>query len=286
MRRTVLMGAGQIGTLTGRLLGGSYKPICYADNNPARHGSELCGLPILSVAESLSMNPDCVCLCVLDKNRLHQMEHQLRELGFHGEIISPESLHTFDARLGTMRLLAERIKYDQVPGSVVELGVYQGGFARHINAAFPNRILHLFDTFEGFSERDIEIERQSDLSRAEIGDFSDTDMASVLSDMPYPEQIQCHKGYFPSTFSETQNEFFAFVSVDVDLYTPTAAALPLFWNRLSPGGVIMVHDYNSTQFLGVKKAVQEFCQRIGIYAMPVCDLHGSVVLMKQGGTSL
>ena len=48
---------------------------------------------------------------------------------------------------------------------------------------------------------------------------------------------------------------YAFVSIDADLYAPTAAALPLFWDRLSPGGVIMVHDYNSTQFPGVGKAV-------------------------------
>ena len=281
MKRTVLMGAGQIGTMTGRLMGGHYMPVCFADNNPTRHGSKLCGLPILSVPESLQMAPDCVCLCVLDKERFQQMEHQLRELGFNGEIISPDSLRTFDARLGTMRLLAEQIECDQVAGAVAELGVYQGEFAKHINAAFPMRTLHLFDTFEGFPVMDIEIERQNGLSQAAAGDFSNTDLTSVLSEMPCPNQIQCHKGYFPDTFSETQDETFAFVSVDVDLYAPTAAALPLFWDRLSPGGVIMVHDYNSTQFLGVRKAVRDFCRKAGIHAMPVCDLHGSVVLMKQ-----
>ena len=286
MKRTVLMGAGQIGTMAGRLLGGNYTPVCYADNNPARHGAELCGLPILSVADSLRMNPDCVCLCVLDQERFHQMEHQLRNLGFNGEIISLDSLLTFDTRLATMRLLAEQIEYDQVSGSVAELGVYRGEFAKHINAAFPTRTLHLFDTFEGFSVKDIGVEQQHSLSRAVAGDFSDTDITSVLSNMSYPERIQCHKGYFPHTFPKVQNETFAFVSVDADLYAPTAAALPLFWERLSPGGVIMVHDYNSTQFLGVKKAVREFCRKAGLYAMPVCDLHGSVVLMKQGGRQL
>ena len=60
----------------------------------------------------------------------------------------------------------------------------------------------------------------------------------------------------------------------------TAAALPLFWDRLSPGGVIMVHDACGTQFPGAGKAVGEFCAGRGLLPMPVCDLHGSVVLRK------
>lgn len=281
MKRTVLMGAGQVGTMIGRLLGGGYMPVCFADNDPNRHGADLCGLPILSPQDSLRLAPDCVCLCVLDDARSVQMERQVRELGFAGEILRPNIMRTFDARVGTMHLLAEQIERDGVPGSVAELGVYKGEFAMRINTAFPARTLHLFDTFEGFQERDIEVERENGFSRAAAGDFSDTEVAEVLSRMPYPDRVQCHKGHFPGTFSETRNEAFAFVSVDVDLYAPTAAALPLFWEKLSQGGVIMVHDYNSTQFLGAGQAVREFCGKTGVRVMPICDLHGSAVLMKQ-----
>ena len=89
-----------------------------------------------------------------------------------------------------------------------------------------------------------------------------------------------HKGYFPTTFRGCENLRFAFVSVDADLYAPTAAALPLFWERLSPGGVLLVHDVNSMQFTGAGKAVREFCEEKKLLPMPVCDLHGSVVLRK------
>ena len=82
------------------------------------------------------------------------------------------------------------------------------------------------------------------------------------------------------TFRDCKEETFAFVSVDADLYAPTASALPLFWERLSHGGVLLIHDVNSTQFTGAGKAVREFCRGRGLLPMPVCDLHGSVVLRK------
>lgn len=43
----------------------------------------------------------------------------------------------------------------------------------------------------------------------------------------------------------------------------------------------MIHDVNSTQFTGAKKAVDAFCAEMGILPMLVCDLHGSVILRKK-----
>lgn len=281
MKRTVIFGSGQIGSMLGRLSGTEYRIICYADNNPRRQGEYLEGIPILSPEASLQAEPQCFFIGVLDEIRASQMETQLRSLGFTGEIIRPNSLKTFDTRVGMMRLFAEQIKERNIPGDIAEVGVYRGEFAALINGAFPTRTLHLFDTFTGFAAQDIQIEQKSGLSHAQIGDFSDTDQKTVLQRMPFPENIVFHKGYFPDTFPPCENTVFAFVSLDVDLYAPTAAALSLFWLRMSPGGCIIVHDYNSTQFTGAGKAVREFCDQKKIYPVPVCDLHGSVMLMKQ-----
>ena len=46
------------------------------------------------------------------------------------------------------------------------------------------------------------------------------------------------------------------------------------------GGVIIVHDYNSTQFPGVKRAVKRFCKENDVYLLPICDMHGSAVIIK------
>ena len=280
MKKAVFFGAGQIGAMAARLAGAEYVPLCFADNYEPKWGSSLAGLPVMSPAEALSLRPDSVFLCVLDRERAGQMEEQLRSMGYSGETVRPDALKTFDPRYATMRLLAEQINEQNIPGDAAELGVYKGAFASRINAAFPDRTLHLFDTFEGFADVDLETERKGKLSKAKAGDFSDTSAETVRQTLPHPEKAVFYKGFFPDTFSTCRAGCFAFVSIDADLYAPTSAALPIFWEKLSRGGVLMIHDVNSTQFYGVKKAVDEFCAEKGILTMPVCDLHGSVILRK------
>ena len=281
MKKTVIFGSGQIGSMLRRLAGTDYRVTCFADNHPKRQGQLLHGLPILSPEDAVKTNPDCFFIGVRDTERTLQMEQQLHALGFTGEILRPALMEVFDPRSGILRLLAEQIIESCVPGDTAEVGVYRGDFAALINEAFPTRPLHLFDTFTGFSAKDVLVEQQYSLSHARAGDFSSTDPEIVTLKMPYPENIVLHKGYFPDTFLPCENTTFAFVSLDVDLYVPTKAALELFWPYMSRGGCLMVHDYNSMQYTGAKKAVREFCEKTNIFPVPICDLHGSVVLMKQ-----
>lgn len=280
MKKIVLFGAGQFGAMISRLVGTGYAISCFADNYEGKWGTTLAGIPVVSPKESMLFDPDCFCLCVMDEERAGQMEAQIRELGFNGPILRPDALRTFDARVATMRLLAEQIQEEKIPGDVAELGVFRGDFAVLINAAFPDRTIHLFDTFEGFPPKDVEIEQEQGFSGAKAGDFAETAKDIVAKRLPCPEQAVFHKGYFPATFRSCMEKTFAFVSVDADLYAPTAAALPLFWDRLSTGGAMLIHDVNSTQYTGAGKAVREFCTEKGLLPMPVCDLHGSVVLRK------
>lgn len=280
MKKIVLFGAGQFGAMISRLIGTGYAISCFADNYEGKWGTTLAGIPVVSPKESMLFDPDCFCLCVMDEERAGQMEAQIRELGFNGPILRPDALRTFDARVATMRLLAEQIQEEKIPGDVAELGVFRGDFAVLINAAFPDRTIHLFDTFEGFPPKDVEIEQEQGFSGAKAGDFAETAKDIVAKRLPCPEQAVFHKGYFPATFRSCMEKTFAFVSVDADLYAPTAAALPLFWDRLSTGGAMLIHDVNSTQYTGAGKAVREFCTEKGLLPMPVCDLHGSVVLRK------
>lgn len=41
---------------------------------------------------------------------------------------------------------------------LAEAGVYRGAFARAINKRFPDVDLFLYDTYEGFTDQDMEIE--------------------------------------------------------------------------------------------------------------------------------
>ena len=280
MKSLLLFGAGQVGALFCRMIRGEYHVLGFLDNDERRWANPLLGFPVYPPQAVLEFQPDCCCICVKGEMRRMEMEQQLRTIGYRGEILNLSALELLDLRTGTMRMLAEQILQLSVPGDVAELGVYQGDFAQLLNAAFPEHRLHLFDTFTGFDVRDVDAEVENAFSQAKAEEFSDTSAETVLKKLSHPEKAVFHIGYFPDSFDNCENLRFCFVSIDADLYKPTAAALPLFWDRLSPGGILMIHDANGSQYAGVSRALAEFCEARSLYTFPLCDLHGTVVLRK------
>ena len=119
-------------------------------------------------------------------------------------------------RLATLELVAHEINNKNLQGNVAEVGVYKGKFAQYINQYFPSRKLYLFDTFQGFDEKDIKAEIKLGLNN--VGqNFSNTSVDIVLKNMPFPEQCIIKKGFFPET-TEGIDDTFVFVSLDTDLY--------------------------------------------------------------------
>lgn len=182
-------------------------------------------------------------------------------------------------RVSTVELLTKEIYENNIKGEVAELGVYRGDFSKLISDCFPDRKLYLFDTFEGFSENDIPVERDKKLSNVNVGGFGDTTIELVKNKIDKIENIIFKKGYFPESAFGLEEEF-AFVSIDVDLYKPTYEGLHYFYNRLSKGGYILVHDFNHPSYKGVKLAVKNFCTEIGLSYVPVSDFFGSVIITK------
>ncbi|HEX4019577.1 MAG TPA: TylF/MycF/NovP-related O-methyltransferase [Acidobacteriaceae bacterium] len=183
-------------------------------------------------------------------------------------------------RVCSLALVAEEIQANAVPGSVAELGVYKGDFAKHINAAFPGKALYLFDTFQGFSEKDKGVDVEGGFSSA-TEDFSDTTVDLVLKKMEHRQNVTIRAGYFPDSVQEADHrESFAFVSIDTDLYKPIYDGLQFFYPRLSKGGYIFLHDYNNPDYPGVKAAVKKYCSEEGINCFPLVDPCGTAVITK------
>ena len=172
----------------------------------------------------------------------------------------------------------ERIKRENVPGSFAELGVYKGESARILHHMDPGRKFHLFDTFGGFSEFDLEKET-GEAATYTKKNFSDTSVKKVKVHIGGNENLIFHPGYFPETAVDCRNEVFALVNIDVDLYNPAKAGLEFFYPLLSPGGVIFIHDYNH-KWEGLKKAVDEFLRVIPENPVMVPDMNGTIVLVK------
>lgn len=193
---------------------------------------------------------------------------------------------SFGARNRFLPLFAEIADLRGLKGSCAEVGVLNGNYAKHINEAFPNSTLYLFDTFEGFDVRDIAYETDKGFSSWGTGGYASiVTVDAILTKMPYPDKVIFKKGYFPDT-AKGINDDFVFVNLDVDLYMPTLAGLEFFYPKMVKGGVILIHDYwCGTQSLtvdvfgGIKPAVIEFCGRYGIPFLPISDTK-SVAIMK------
>lgn len=287
MKRTVILGAGQIGRTTAQLINmNNYHLMALGDNDAqkwnqtVRTGSG--EVPVMSVRAAIGLEPEVVLICLLGNDRIAQLAEQVRTFGYSGEIRAvKDSVELFDIRTRCMILLSDRIKESKVHGSVAELGVYRGDTARVINLCFPDRRLFLFDTFNGFDPRDLNKEMANSFSFSRAGAFADTSAETVLSRLSHPENAIIRKGYFPETAKGLENEDYALVSLDPDLYAPTLAGLEYFYPRLQPGGAMVVHDYNNQQFNGVRKAVCDYEEKYGrLNFVPLGDLHGSCVILK------
>lgn len=182
------------------------------------------------------------------------------------------------ARYSSLELCAFEINARGLKGSIAEVGVFQGDFASQMNVVFPDNKFYLFDTFEGFDQRDIDVELAKNYNEGKQ-DFSFTSVDAVLNRMQNRSRCEVRKGYFPETATGI-DEPFVFVSLDADLFKPIYDGLCFFHPKLVKGGYIFVHDYNNDQYKGAQEAVRRFCTENAVSFFPLSDICGTAVICK------
>lgn len=136
------------------------------------------------------------------------------------------------------------------PGSMAEVGVYEGASAKLLCEAKGGRPLHLFDTFEGLPGS-----TSADGAVHRANQYGCT-LASVQKYLDGYPNVHFHQGCFPDSTRGMPEEQFCFVHLDVDLYQSTLDGLKYFYPRLVPGGILISHDYSI--LAGVRQAFDEF----------------------------
>ena len=181
-----------------------------------------------------------------------------------------------DMLLLILRTILER----NIIGEMAELGVYKGNTAKLIHKFIPERKLHLFDTFEGFTEKSVEKEKKHTGLKIEKTHFSDTNLKYVKENINPNENVFFYPGLFPQNLPKNFDLIkFAFVHLDADLFDPTYHALGLFYEKMVKSGIIVIHDYNS--WPGARTAVDTFFKDKPEIPLPMPDKSGSVVIIKQ-----
>ena len=137
-------------------------------------------------------------------------------------------------------------------GCVAECGCFRG-LSSYILTHYARGRYRVFDSFEGLSEPGPEDEKHSSSWK---GNFA-CGLEKVREILP--KHVEFFKGWIPQCFPQDEQTY-AFVHIDVDLYQPTKDSLLYFWPRMVQKGIIVCDDYN---WKGARQAVDEFCQETG-----------------------
>ncbi len=276
MKKIVIFGAGNLGSVLAAELKNDNEIVGFIDNNASKWGEYISGVKVIGNADALEgIQYDTIVIAStmrFDEIRADLLEHGISEERFD-KSIQQRLLVEVQARVNFLRDYAKMHSNDDNRYSVAEGGVFQGMFAAEINKHFPNRKLFLFDTFEGFDGRDVNVEKENNYSDVVEKYYSETSEDIVLKRMPNPDNVVIRKGFFPETFAGLENEKFLFVNLDFDLYAPIYAGLEFFYPRMIKGGVILVHDYFTEFYDGVKAALDDFEKKhnIKLSRMPIGD---------------
>jgi O-methyltransferase len=176
-------------------------------------------------------------------------------------------------------VLATRYIVDhEIPGAIVECGVWRGGSMQAVARALlargiTDRDLHLFDTFEGMTEPTAEDRAMDGTPAAELlarsprtarvwAEASLEDVREGMAETGYPaDRIHYHVGKVEETIPAQAPETIALLRLDTDWYESTRHELEHLYDRVPPGGVVIADDYATWQ--GARKAVDEFLDRTG-----------------------
>jgi len=194
------------------------------------------------------------------------------------ETVQPRTM-TGHAKVNFMVDAMYYIERFQIPGAIVECGVWRGGSMMAGAMALQElkatqRQLYMFDTYEGMSaptDRDVhiwhgqsgdEIMAAKTLGAPLWVTASVEDVKAGFESVGYPdENLHFIVGKVEDTIPENAPEQIAVLRLDTDWYESTKHEIDHLYERLAPGGVMIIDDYGSWQ--GSMDAVDEFIEATG-----------------------
>ena len=190
-------------------------------------------------------------------------------------------------------LAARHVSLHQIPGAVVECGVYRGGCSIIMGTAH-NREAWLYDTFSGMSEPgefDYKGEKKGDrfdakqrfISAQKDGyvDWVYSSFEDVLKAVQNSEidesRFRFIKGKVEDTIPKQVPDTISLLRLDTDFYESTRHELKYLYPRLSSGGILIVDDYGS--WAGSRKAVNEFLESLPLKPLMLPEGSSSNILL-------
>jgi O-methyltransferase len=190
-------------------------------------------------------------------------------------------------RLTSLQRCVETVLADDIPGDLVECGVWRGGaciLMRAVLAAYGDetRCVWLADSFAGLPRPDPANYKADKWTRLDpaIGMLAVPEAEVRANFQRYgllDDQVRFLPGWFKDTLHDAPIDRIAVLRLDADLYESTIQALDALYPRLSPGGFCIIDDYNLKK---CRQAVTDYRAKHGVSA-EIVDIDGTGVLWRK-----
>lgn len=170
----------------------------------------------------------------------------------------------------------------KLPGDFVECGVWRGFLATAIMNYIPwpnaNKQFYLFDTWEGLDERYLtEGERNNQAKLDHFKPYYANQYESVKVHFSNYPNVHLIKGSVPETLDSVEIGAVSYLSLDMNCAPPELAAAEYFWDKLVPGGMILLDDYGFVSYEDQKRGFDQFAARHGIEVLALPTGQGLII---------
>jgi len=213
-------------------------------------------------------------------------DHSARDLGLDW----PAEAETMIGmqRLTSLQECVETVVEEDIPGDLIECGVWRGGaciLMRAVLAAYEDhtRSVWLADSFQGVPRSDPANYKADKGIRAEFAaGILGVSEAQVRANFEryglLDDRVRFLPGWFKDTLQDAPIDRISLLRLDGDLYESTIQALDALYPRLSPGGFCIIDDYSAVK--ACEKAVMDYRAKHGISA-EIIDIDGTGVLWRK-----
>jgi O-methyltransferase len=183
--------------------------------------------------------------------------------------VKPQFTMVTNKNLLTLCELVREVNRLQLPGDIVECGVWNGGsaavmaFANEESKSPTERTIWLFDSFQGLppaGEKDGELERRNYFAGWNKGDTDK--VRKVFKKVGTPlTNVKIVPGWFDVTLKSTVINAIAVLHIDSDWYDSVKIVLDVLYEKVVPGGFVILNDYGT--WSGCDRAFADFMAEQG-----------------------
>ena len=151
-------------------------------------------------------------------------------------------------------------------GDYVECGVYKGGssfaLANYLKFETMSKSFWLFDTFSGLSEKHVsDNEKKKNIVDQYKNMYEKSYFDEVKNTFSKYKNVKMVKGPVPDTLNKFSGDKVCYLALDMNSVIPEIAAMRYFWDKIVPGGVVILDDYGWKHHEEQKDAIDNFVSK-------------------------